>query len=288
MKNKIHILASVAFILLGSLHPAMADLSSEALSPDPQRLVELEGANNFRDLGGYQTVDGRTVRWGLIYRSDALGELTAEDLETLAERDLRTVVDFRSSIERENHPDILPGSIRNAYHFQVGATAVDPDQFRADLFSGNLEGADFREMLIDGNRQMVDEGRVPYGELLGLLAEPENAPLVFHCAGGKDRTGVGAALLLSILGVPRETIIEDYLLTNFYRQEEDAENLKRMMSVLPELAEGIAEARQARREYILAAFDEIDTKYGGVDSYVRHVLGLSEEQIESLRDTYLE
>lgn len=288
MKRKISIFAAMTCILFAGIHSTMANQQNDVTASQPQRLVVLDGANNFRDLGGYKTVDGKRVKWGLIYRSDALGELSPGDLETLAQRDLKTVIDFRSDIEREHHPDILPVSVKKELHLQVGATAVDPEQFRRDLFSGKLAGADFRNMLIDGNRQMINEGKRPYGTMLKTLAAPGNAPLVFHCAGGKDRTGVGAALLLSILGVPRETIIHDYLLTNFYRQKEDAEKLARMKTVLPKLAPEIAEARKARRDYIVSALNEIDQKHGGVDKYVRNILGLSEDQIASLKEMYLE
>lgn len=261
------------------------DTKNQTLKPD--RLVKLEGSNNFRDLGGYKTKDGRTVKWGEIYRSDSLGELTPSDLDKLAERNIKTVIDFRSDKEREKEPDLVPKTVEKEIHFQVGATAVDPDEFRQNLFSGNLKGADFRQMLIDGNKQMIQQGEEPYGGLIKTLAKPEASPLVYHCAGGKDRTGVGTALLLSILGVPRETIIEDYLLTNEYRKEYNAKTREKMRKVLPDLADEIHDARQANRDYIVAAFNEID-QYGGLDKYVREVLKIDDETVEALKNRYLE
>lgn len=283
-RNLFIILASV-FILLQPLKTIQA---TESLAPIYKRLLPLEGSNNFRDIGGYKTRDGKTVKWGLVFRSDSLDELTDSDLEALTAKNLKTVIDFRSDKERAKKPDQIPETVSKTLHLQVGATSVDPDEFKRNLLSGKLAGEDFRKMLIDGNQQMIQQGEKPYGSFLKALTNPNNIPLVFHCAGGKDRTGVGTALLLSVLGVPRETIIHDYLLTNFYRQKHDAKKLEKMKKALPDLASEISEARKARRAYIMAALTEIDTQYGGIDNYVRDVLKLDNSEIEKLKEIYLE
>lgn len=176
----------------------------------PSRLVALEGAYNFRDLGGYPAVGGRLTRWGLLYRSDTLHELTPGDVAHLRRRGLRTVVDLRT--ERE-----LATTGR-------GPLAPEPVAFRhlAVVREGEGRSAEGEALaapapvgddLAERYLWYLDVGRSALVEALGLLGHPAHYPLVFHCAAGKDRTGVLAALVLGILGVPADVIVADYVIT---------------------------------------------------------------------------
>jgi protein-tyrosine phosphatase len=194
----------------------------------PSRLLPLVGAYNFRDLGGYATVDGRVTRWGRLFRSDTLHELTADDLAVLRSLGLAGVIDLRTGVEVAQTGRGLLQCEPVAYaHLSVMAeekrdpTAARPSLADLDLASVYLG--------------WLESGRSALVEALTIVGDPAHYPLVFHCAAGKDRTGVLAALVLDIVGVERPTIVEDYALTATRldliraRQATDAETAERMV-----------------------------------------------------------
>jgi hypothetical protein len=170
----------------------------------PPRLIPLVGAYNFRDLGGYPTLDGRTTRWGRLYRSDTLHELTDSDLEALRAIGLSSIIDLRTSAELERTGRGLLGTepIRHVHLpvVQEGGTSQGAP-------------ADAQEDLHHRYLWYLDIGRSALVSALTMVGDPNAYPLVFHCAAGKDRTGVLAALVLDIVRVERNVIIEDYVLT---------------------------------------------------------------------------
>jgi protein-tyrosine phosphatase len=176
------------------------------------RLIPLEGSFNFRDLGGYPGLDGRHTRWGRLFRADALHELTVDDLVQLRDLGLRTVIDLRTGreLERSGRGLLEPEPI--AFHH----LAVVQEEGRGSVAAGTESlaspappGDDLAERYL----WYLDVGRKSLVEALTLLSGEENYPLVFHCAAGKDRTGVLAALTLDILGVDRDVIVADYVIT---------------------------------------------------------------------------
>ena len=187
----------------------------------PERHVALDGQANFRDLGGYETTDGRTVKWGEVYRSGELPRLSDEDVAKLEEKDIRTVVSFLTEKEVEARgPDRLPA---NTVEVTLPMEAGNLGDLTAVVNEARKTG-DFSQVPPDINpdihrRLMVEAGEY-YAALLREIADPASRPLVFHCSHGIHRTGTASAILLSALGVPWETVREDYLLSNTYRQEE--------------------------------------------------------------------
>ena len=182
-----------------------------------ERHVALEGARNFRDLGGYETLDGRSVKWGMFYRSDALSELTDADVETLADLGIALVCDFRSAPEKGAEPDRLPEQNTPAVAaLEMGADKFMVNDLRERIESGDLEGLDLRGMMIEGNRQFATTFSPQYAAMFERITQGENLPALVHCTAGKDRAGFASALILSVLGVPQETVLEDFLLTNHY------------------------------------------------------------------------
>jgi protein-tyrosine phosphatase len=171
----------------------------------PDRLVALSGAFNFRDLGGYPTRSGRVTRWGRLFRSDTLHQLTAGDVEILRALGLATIVDLRTSGE-------LGRTGR-------GPMASEPIDYRHLSVIREGEGEAMAAPAPPGHELTarylwyLDRGREALVEALSLLADPARLPLVFHCAAGKDRTGVLAALVLDILGVEPDVIVADYVVT---------------------------------------------------------------------------
>ncbi len=171
----------------------------------PVRLIPLDGAYNFRDLGGYAGKDGQSTRWGRLFRSDTLHELTVADVATLRSLGLTTVIDLRTERElaRTGRGPLEPEPI--AYrHLSV---------VREGEAGGETMAAPAGDDLSERYLWYLEVGRQPLVEALGLLGEPGSCPLVFHCAAGKDRTGVLAALVLDILGVDPGVIVADYVIT---------------------------------------------------------------------------
>ena len=236
------------------------------------RRIQLDGAPNFRDLGGYTAADGRTVKKGLVFRSDDLNDLSQDDLDVVSELGVRTVVDFRDHKEIADYPDRLPETATNLVALPIGA-----GRLMAGFSLGRLDRDKTTGIMISVYRALVNDFQYVYHEFFSLLANPDNLPLLFHCTAGKDRTGLAAALFLSALGVKREIIEEDYLLSNVYLQEKYVfgidydEVMEPMYTVSP--------------EFIQASFAVIDGSYGGVERYLLEKLGVD---ISRFREMYTE
>jgi protein-tyrosine phosphatase len=257
-------------------------LSSDCLSHP--RVLALEGAFNFRDLGGYRTQDGNCLACGKIYRAGALNRLTDGDLDMLGELGIRLFCDLRSFPEVNAQPDRLPASAAYLHlpifsHDPIGRWRVLFQRHRLDLL--------FEQFY---SRSIIDHGAPVLGDLLRLAAEPENLPLVFHCTSGKDRTGLAAALLLHLCGVPHLTIVADYTLTNHSIDRFLAE-IRLAFAWVPNLPgfslEQLYPLFSARAELIERAFNHIEDRYGSVDAYLRGPVGLKEAEIAAIRSNLL-
>ncbi len=202
---------------------------------DSRRRIILDGQTNYRDLGGYQTADGRSVRWGQVYRSGRLSKLTTGDLIRLESLGIRTVVNLLTADDIESYgQDKLPSGAR------LLSMPINSDTTTelANRATEALKTGDFSqippELNSDIHRILVHDGQEQYASLLREVANPANRPLVFHCSHGVHRTGTGAAILLAALGVPWETIREDYLLSNKYRKDEVNKRLDQLQRMAAE------------------------------------------------------
>ena len=242
------------------------------------RFVNLEGAQNFRDLGGYETLDGRHVQWGTVFRSDALSNLTDTDLTLFSNMGIRVVCDLRRDSERDDGPDRLPThNPPTALNLDIAGTT---DAGASSLFSWTAEEA---EAQMSGRyAKWIRETGSLYGTMIRELSDPTNRVFLFHCQGGKDRAGTGAALLLLALGVPEETIIADYLLTNeaYERTAVEVDSLAANLGVSVEVMKVLMYAYPS---FIRAALDEIIKMSGSVDTYLREQMGLTLETRDRLR-----
>jgi len=264
-----------------------------------RRHVQLDGQPNFRDLGGYETVDGRSVKWGQIYRSGELPRLTDDDVSELEKMGIASVVNFLTEDEIEARGrDRLPAGVR-----EVSAPiAGEGENDLAKVVLEARQTADFSKVPVELNAELHrlltgDAAKEQYAALLRLAADPANRPLVFHCSHGVHRTGTATAILLSALGVPWETVREDYLLSNLYRNEEVEKRLAQLRVTAAE-RKGVApeEVDMANIEafyvlqstYIDAALDEINKQHGSMRTYLRQGLGLTDAEIERLQDGLLE
>lgn len=246
---------------------------------------------NFRDLGGHRTATGRTVRHGLLYRSDALHTIDADELSVYNGLGIRQLVDLRTPHERETLPDVTPEGAEYAV-----VPVQDPETVGAGFSLALTDPVKARRVFSDGAaerfmyqvyRELVtdDEALNGYCDLVERAAKGPTA-LVFHCTAGKDRTGWGAALLLSLLGVDRQSIIADYLASN----ERQANTDKWMRSLAAKSGlewEDVMPVARVRAEYLQTSFSHIDEVHGSFEGYVTDALGVSDATVERLRERML-
>jgi protein-tyrosine phosphatase len=254
------------------------------------RRLPLEGAKNFRDLGGYRTSDGRYVRWGQIYRSNHLANLTAKDSEYLNSLGIRLVCDVRSDGERARAPDHWSGTTPEFFAVPVGSnlfTAATADDLKRRIGAINSDVKD-SERLYDYAVAYAAQ----YGKILRRIAAGD-LPAVEHCTAGKDRTGVFSAILLSSLGVPRETVLQDYALSNRYLLASDsidttAADLQQAfgLAVLPDIST-VKAIMTANPETMKSALDKIDKTYGSFGAYLATAVKLSDSDLNLLRERLL-
>ncbi|WP_162844172.1 tyrosine-protein phosphatase [Sinobacterium caligoides] len=253
------------------------------------RLLPLQGADNFRDLGGYQTRDGRTVKWGVLYRSDALSDLTDDDLTYLGRLKLQQIIDFRSEEERQADPDRIPDGAKLEFlPIVVKGTAIK--ELKKKLLSGKHQSEDFAQLLLDANTAFVKENSPVFKDYLHRLSDSDNLPLLFHCTAGKDRTGFAAAIALLAVGVPEETIRRDYMLTNVYTEDKvDRQILGiRLASLLRTDDEDVRPLLSVDQSYIETALTTMKMTYGSVDNYLVEALGITPTIREKLRNNLLQ
>ncbi|NQV60317.1 MAG: tyrosine-protein phosphatase [Alphaproteobacteria bacterium] len=242
------------------------------------RRIELQGVTNFRDLGGYQTEAGGTVKWRTIFRSDTLSSLTDADVETVCGLGINTAVDLRYGDERRLEPSRFLG------HDQVEVLELGLNERPSASFLDSFEAAPdaaetARSYLMENYRNYPFLYANAYGTLMRRLAGGDR--VIVHCTAGKDRAGTAAALVLAALGVPRETVFEDYLLTNNYWDRAGRER----PGMDPET---VASIFSAREEYLHAAFSAIEERCGTVQIYLQDVLGLDDPTLRALRAACLD
>ena len=248
------------------------------MSASPDRHLNLAGASNFRDLGGYPTADGRTVRWRQIFRSNHLGHLTDGDVAVLRELGVRSAFDFRGTEERTAALCGMP-------EISVHSLPVEPTvvaALRAIMAAGTPLSTDHAVEVMRGSYSGYVQNNTPhFRTLFAHLLEEDRAPLVIHCTAGKDRTGFACALILHTLGVSEDIISEDYLLTNrFYRRDPNHS------SDLPDDIKQVLGSVQT--SFLAAAFEAINADYGDRETYLRDGLGLGNAERAHLEARYLQ
>lgn len=252
------------------------------------RGLYLKTIPNLRDIGGYRTTDGRWVKMGMLYRSDQLDRLSDNDLGAMGDLRIALVADLRTATERSREPDRLPaGADHLVLDVAADSHGLGGDMRQAMTLINTGKGA---AMLTEANREFVslDSARAAYSALLGRIGAEDAGPTLYHCTAGKDRTGWATAVILTILGVPRETVMADYLASNDYLRAKNEAILAAAGSASTPIArENLEPVLGVRTAYIEAAFAEVDKRYGSFDRYVREGLGLDDAAIDRLRMTLL-
>jgi protein-tyrosine phosphatase len=241
-----------------------------------ERRIPFEGITNLRDLGGYPTVDGGVTKWGRVFRADALHKLTSVDLERFRELGVTTVYDLRSDAERAEFPNPVP-----SLHLSIVGRPRDrePSQPPPEMIARNGE-----ELLRDTYVGALTHSAGEIGSIVRGLSDPHLTPAVFHCHGGKDRTGIVAAVLLLALGVDREIVLDDYEATSVYRVSDDQHDTLATIlraGISPEAAAGVlGTPRWAMAE----AVDVLLGSPGGVAGFLTGPAGLKPGELDALRE----
>ena len=242
----------------------------------PSRHLPLQGASNFRDLGGYAAHGGRSVRWRVLFRSDHLANLTEADLGQFQALQIGRSFDFRGMQESAAQAYEWPGTQR--HHLAIEPTLVQ--YLHSQLEQGqSITPQDALDGMQVTYRGFVRQNSDRFAQLFAhLLAQ--DAPLVFHCTAGKDRTGLAAALILSALGVSQAYVLQDYLLTNALYRHDAGQGA-------PFSAQVMDVVWRVREDFLHAALQAIDADYGSMAQYLQQGLGLAEPDLERLRQMYL-
>ncbi len=247
--------------------------------------VRLDGASNFREIGGYLTAQGQRIRPNMVYRSDDLSRLSRADRVRLARLNLKLVCDLRGARERETRPDRLgPGNSVRIVNLPIPELEVDREYMIKLLLSGRTGEIHSEEWMKAFYRRMVTRHASEFGALLQLISDPANIPVLIHCTGGKDRTGLAVAFILLALGVPTETVFDDYLLTNTYTAKATDRKVKLLwlLSRFGTKPDQVRSLFGAKKEYLQVAFDTITQAYGSIDAYLHYALGVTPETRERL------
>ncbi len=268
---------------------------SQALATpsSPERTLTLQGGCNFRDIGGYRTRDNRLVKWGRVFRAGVLSYITDADHRTLDALGIRAICDLRRADERQREPTQWPNASARALFWEDELNARTLRSYAAER---PATAAGMFDAMIMLYRAFPERMHARLHGLFGCIADG-HVPLVVHCAAGKDRTGFAIAMLLCSLGVPRETVIEDYLLTNevgdfeaFIRSRERTElglaDANHPLLAMPEDLRRVL--LSAQPEFIAAALEQIDLELGGLDSYLERTVGIGPQVRERIAAVLLD
>jgi protein-tyrosine phosphatase len=252
------------------------------MSDAGRRHVEFEACFNFRDLGGYETADGRTVRWNVLYRSDTLHRFTASDLDTFNSLGLRTVIDLRSATEIDDYGRLEGADDELTWHHvpMLDKVKLAPrdDQDSPPLVPTPMAPG-------EGYVYIVETFGDSVASVFSLLAG-DALPAVFHCTAGKDRTGIVAAMLLDVLGVDDEIIASDYVLTELARPRTAAWIEENEPAFAAWMAQVPPEHRVVTHDMITGFLAGLRSKYGSPAEFLLEH-GVTHDQLDTLRSRLL-
>lgn len=238
---------------------------------DVKRIIHVQGGYNFRDLGGLPTITGKSVQKGKLFRADELSNLEPKDLDILDGLNVHTVVDFRTQEERSKSIDRLPNSCKR--EFQLDILSASIDSYVQEIKSGRT---DFKQFLIDFYKDLVlgDNAVEQWRKFFEIIETPDNIGTVYHCSAGKDRTGIATAFILEALGVDRQIIMSDYMLSNYFLKLKYASYINENPHY--------ADLFLVQPDYLNSSYEAIESKYSTVENYLTSVLHVDLEQMRKL------
>jgi protein-tyrosine phosphatase len=257
----------------------------------PGQSLGITTVPNFRDLGGYKTSDDITVASGLVYRANQLCGISPDDMEKIAKLNLKNAYDLRTAEERDKRPDELPPGVNyvvvdvladspQAGPAQLEKLMQDPKAANVELGGGKVEAGfqkSYREFV------SLPSAKREFSKMFFALGDKKQLPAVFHCTTGKDRTGWAAAALLTLLGVPKDVVMEDYLRSNDYILPAYQKVIDGFVAAggdpdIPRAILGV------KKEYLDAAFDKMQKKYGTIEKYFAEGLGIYAAKQKAMRE----
>jgi len=248
---------------------------------EPQRRIGLEGAPNFRDLGGYPIKAGRCVRWRCVFRSGHLAALTETDQHALLTLGIRSVCDFRSEQERNRQPNQLPRTETiQSLQFPIVSSVIEPTQAIARVMKGDIRWFT-PDFMIKSYLEKIDRFHAVWHDFFKHLSRASARPLVFHCTAGKDRTGVCAALILLSLGVSANQVIADHALSNVYNAAE-IQKIERTLWKVGINPKDLRDYIMAPKAAITATIEHIHKQFGSTQKYLIQKAGVKPDWLESL------
>ena len=285
MKKKLYVIvvAIGAWVMVNPAFPN--ELAAE-------RVIHLDGTTNTRDIGGYQTNDLRTLRWQQIIRSENLSRLTASDFQKLEEIGVKTVIDLRTDREHDKSPTVWLGdNPPRFHHFPIGDAKNDWFKAQRKLMKkSSFTEEQALDHMVEGYRMIAEEGPHSYQQLMSLVLDQSNWPILIHCNAGKDRAGVAVTLILEALGVDRETIMDEFLLTNKIGRSEDKAVFLAYESKNSRGTGRLSRGPSAsawfpivgvQPEMLEAFYASVDEQYGSMDAFLAE-LGVDQEARSAL------
>ena len=249
-------------------------------------LINLEGTNNTRDLGGIINLDNKIIKKNLLFRSDKLSNLTENDINTIKELGIQTIIDFRSITEKKKEPNIIPDSI------EYIEMPIDADKSINDELMPILEGKSNKKMtdfLIDANKDFVLKYSKIFSEFIINLIKNQK-PTLFHCTAGKDRTGFATYIILSLLDVSEETIIDDYLKTNEFTKNKIDDlivHVSNIMNISKDKSKLLKPLLTVDIEYINSAINTINEYYHNKNNYIKNILKINDTMKQQFKNYML-
>ena len=260
--------------------------TDSAFQNEDYRLLPMDGAHNTRELGGYKTADGLSVKWGMLFRSDKLSDISKTDQAYLQNLGIKKIIDFRSKEEKAEDPDIIPKGIS---YIEMPISVDGAMRSKIEAVLKGETNKEVKSFLIDANKEFVSDYVEVYENFLRGLIDDEG-PILFHCTAGKDRAGFAAAITLIALGVSKEDVIKDYMKTNQFTKKRIEEIIKQieLMTLYQTDAEILRPLLGVEREYIETAFHTAEEEYGSLENFIKNGLNMSDEDIKKLRNKFLE
>ena len=254
-----------------------------------KRKLSFNGVTNLRDLGGYPTIDGRKVKWGKLFRSDQLTNLSEVGQSYLQKKGLKLIIDLRTSMERRKRPNPKMKGITDV-HFPIYEDMTLFDKNMLNMVINFSMNRDVHLYFTNMYKKMVTNtiAQNSLRNMLDLIIKMDDPVVLWHCRAGKDRTGFVTAIILLILGVPKKIIMKDYLLTNTFRSSNNNNLIKKVNQKPNNLNNGLITFLKADESYLQAAFDEMKLRYGSTDNYIEKVLEFSKEKRSLFKKKFLD
>ena len=259
-----------------------------------KKCIKFEGAYNFRDFGGYKTQNGTKIKQGLLFRSEALARLTNNDLKVFESLGIKVICDLRTHDEVRKEPDRIPNNSGvKSIHIPMKSKRQNELGLIPRIFalvSGKARMINFDAVLREIYQEFVTDFADEFSTILKLITDSNNLPILIHCKGGKDRTGFACAIIQLLLDAPIELVEQDYLLTNncFEGIKDEFMNRFRYLSIFGVTKEKLLPFFEARKGYLEVALEQIKEDYGTIKDYICNGLGLSDEEINKIKNNLLD